>query len=53
MSRRFELDVMGTTGTALGHRNPRRVDATSLRRLLDDAYAGRRPGTNRTTARSA
>lgn len=71
MGRRFELDVMGTAGTALGphqfvkqlaaptdlaaigHRNPRRVDATFLRRLLDDAYAGRSPGTNRTTARSA
>jgi len=30
---------------AVGERNPRRPDAPSLRRLLDDAYAGRPPGT--------
>lgn len=30
---------------AVGERNPRRPDAPSLRRLLDDAYAGRLPGT--------
>ena len=30
---------------AVGDRNPRRPDTPSLRRLLDDAYAGRQPGT--------
>jgi alcohol dehydrogenase class IV len=30
---------------AVGARNPRPPDAPSLRRLLDDAYAGRPPGT--------
>ena len=30
--------------TAIGDRNPRPVDRASLRRLLDDAYAGRPPG---------
>jgi maleylacetate reductase len=30
---------------AVGDRNPRRPDVPSLRRLLDDAYAGRPPGT--------
>jgi alcohol dehydrogenase class IV len=31
--------------SAVGQRNPRQPDAPSLRRLLDDAYAGRPPGT--------
>jgi maleylacetate reductase len=38
-------DVADRAVAAIGHRNPRRVDTWSLRRMLDDAYAGRPPGT--------
>ena len=37
-------DVAARTVAAIGDRNPRPVDTKSLRRLLDDAYAGRPPG---------
>lgn len=37
-------DVVARAITAVGARNPRTVDAMSLRRMLDDAYAGRPPG---------
>jgi maleylacetate reductase len=37
-------DVVGRAITAVGSRNPRTPDAASLRRMLDDAYAGRPPG---------
>lgn len=36
-------EVVQRAVVAVGDRNPRRVDAASLRRLLDDAYAGRPP----------
>lgn len=38
-------DVVERAIAAVGDRNPRRPDPSSLRRLLDDAYAGRPPGT--------
>jgi alcohol dehydrogenase class IV len=38
-------DVLERALVAVGDRNPRRPDAPSLRRLLDDAFAGRPPGT--------
>ncbi len=37
-------EVVERALTAVGDRNPRRPDVPSLRRLLDDAYAGRPPG---------
>lgn len=37
-------DVVARAITAVGDRNPRTPDAGSLRRMLDDAYAGRPPG---------
>ena len=37
-------DVAERAVAAVGDRNPRRPDGPSLRRLLDDAYAGRPPG---------
>jgi alcohol dehydrogenase class IV len=37
-------DVVARAITVVGDRNPRTPDATSLRRMLDDAYAGRPPG---------
>lgn len=37
-------EVVARAITGVGSRNPRTVDATSLRRMLDDAYAGRPPG---------
>lgn len=37
-------DVARRALVAVGERNPRRPDVPSLRRLLDDAYAGRPPG---------
>ena len=37
-------EVVARALLAVGERNPRRPDAPSLRRLLDDAYAGRPPG---------
>lgn len=38
-------DVVERALVAVGDRNPRRPDAPSLRRLVDDAFAGRPPGT--------
>ncbi len=37
-------DAVRRAVPAVGSRNPRTVDARSLRRLLDDAYAGKPPG---------
>jgi maleylacetate reductase len=37
-------DAVARAITAVGTRNPRTPDAASLRRMLDDAYAGRPPG---------
>ncbi len=37
-------EIAERTVTAIGERNPRLPDASSLRRLLDDACAGRPPG---------
>ncbi|HSE09612.1 MAG TPA: maleylacetate reductase [Nocardioidaceae bacterium] len=37
-------DIVARAITAVGERNPRAPDATSLRWMLEDAYAGRPPG---------
>jgi alcohol dehydrogenase class IV len=37
-------DAVARAITAVGPRNPRTADRASLRRMLDDAYAGRPPG---------
>jgi maleylacetate reductase len=37
-------DAVARAITAVGRRNPRTPDPASLRRMLDDAYAGRPPG---------
>jgi maleylacetate reductase len=38
-------DVAERTTAAVSPGNPRRVDKSSLRQLLEDAYAGKPPGT--------